>query len=345
MKFRHHCLVGAILNPKVNPGDILILRGMEYLITQAEKNLGVEPLFSQANLFDRLDSEDDNLTWSLVNKRAQTAIFAGTPQFNKDGCGAHVRNLIERMKVAKSQGLLTAYFWLGSGYTEHSYTKEEAVSKMLAPNLEIFKELSQCADFIITRDEITNELLTRGGVPNTRFLDCVFYTPEWFSVTKQPDEFNLIVLRGKENPEECKRIAKASLNLEQFFDGEYPLYYLVHEEREYLWWQQFIPKERLICVCLPNDLLRIYSKVHQMISFRVHGSVVALSLGKQVMNVLNDSRSNILETVGVSSISQSNYPALGQPVFSTVPNILEIKEKEKQRFFDYWKQIAEKLVI
>ena len=345
MKFRHHCLVGAILNPGVNPGDILIVRGMEYLITQAEKNLGVEPLFSHANLFDRLYSEDDNLTWSMVNTRSQTALFAGTPQFNKDGCGAHVRNLIERMKVAKSKGLLTAYFWLGSGYTEHVYTKEEAVAKMLAPNVEIFKELSQCADFIITRDEITNELLTQGGVKNTRFLDCVFYTPEFFSVTPKPAEFNLIVLRGRENFEECEGIAKSSFNLEQYFDGKYPTYYLVHEEWEYTWWLQFISKERLICVCLPEDLLRIYSKAHQIISFRVHGSVVALALGKQVMNVLNDSRSNILETVGVFSISQAHYHTLGSPVFSTVPNISEIKEKEQQRFFEYWKQIMKNLAI
>ena len=337
MQFRHHCLVGAILNPKVNPGDILILRGMEYLITQAELNLGVQPLFSQANLFDRLDSEDDNLTWSLVNARAKTAIFAGTPQFNKDGCGAHFKNLLHRMRVAREQGLVTAYFWLGSGYTEHIYSNEEAIQKMLEPNTAILAELKDSVDFIITRDEITHELLNRAGVPNERFLDCVFFACNWFNQKALKDNFNLIVLRGRDNAEESKIIYETSVGLISKMNAKYPTYFMVHEEREYSWWKQYDPN--VLCVCLPNDLMRIYAQTHQLISFRVHGSVSALAMGKQVANILNDSRSNILETVGVPSIPQVNFYNSSDIKFYKVPNINEIKEKEQKRFNEYWKTV------
>lgn len=339
MNFKHHCLVGAIVNPRVNPGDMLILRGIEYLVSQAELEIGNAPLFSRANIFDDPKSAADNLTWELLKERVSSVIFCGTPQLNKDGCGAHFLNLCKRSEDVRKLGIKSFYFWLGSGYTNHLYTEQSSVDAMYSANVGNLGRVRDNFDAIITRDSITHKVLNRAGIFNAQFLDCVFFTPDYFRVSPGCRNYNLMVLRGKDNLPELEKFAKKSLELERVMDDAVPTLFMVHEEREFSIWKNWLPRERLICVCSPADLLRVYAGANQVVSFRVHGSVVALSLGKSVVNVSTDSRSNILEAAGFESVRYPNYLELKEFQFRNLENVKELKEINRVRFIEFWKNL------
>ncbi|RLG71038.1 MAG: hypothetical protein DRO23_12500, partial [Thermoprotei archaeon] len=87
---------------------------------------------------------------------------------------------------------------------------------------------------------------------------------------------------------------------------------VAHTIQDYLLFKDFLP---VVCINNPYSLAQLYSQVQRVISVRVHGSVLAASLGAAVCNIQTDSRSNILSYIGVQSIPISTFLAKGLTAF------------------------------
>jgi len=141
-----------------------------------------------------------------------------------------------------------------------------------------------------------------------------------------------LVLRFREPSDFVALQLRMYKEYEQQLSTELPTYFVVHEEREFAFWSKLLPREKLLCVINPRDLLQLYARTNKMISLRVHASVVALGFGKEVCNIGMDSRSNILEAVGVKSLPMIKFELGSSPVFETCPNIDQIKSSTEERF-------------
>jgi len=183
-KFKHYMLatpIGACLN---NPGDILIARGIEYLIGERDRVQGITSLFSYCNIFDvdydNIDLSTDTLIWQLAKQRVDEVVICGTPQFNGGGECDRLLPILKRTKSIRRGGIPTTYAWLGSGHTNAHLTSEEAITEMYEKNKSVLERLPESFDKIIVRDNNTHELLNRAGVKNTQYLDSVFYAHKWY---------------------------------------------------------------------------------------------------------------------------------------------------------------------
>lgn len=335
MKTRNYLLVTDTNHQMPNPGDIWIGNGIEWLITQACIQKDIIPVFSYVSLFERSEN-----IWKMSEERADVVVVCGTPQFNSDGGSTHFTPLLKPLTHMKNSGKKLYNLYCGSGTTSHNYGDENYLVKIMGePSKDIIKLYGELFDLIITRDIITHKLLLTQGTKNEQLLCSVFYAINYYGVTPKTPKWNLIVLRGKGDIFLATRRKNAALQYEKSLDSNYPTFYVLHGIEEYeIWIKAGLPKERVICSTSPKELLEIYASANQVISQRVHGSVPAISLRKKVANIATDSRSKILEYVGINSITLQQWENFTPVTFKSVENIDEIKKRDELKFIELFNQ-------
>ncbi len=324
MNIRKYFIITDTNKENSNPGDILIGNGIEYLIRKAEKELDNLPIINYINIFKL-----DDIVWQRVYDEADYLVLCGTPHFNKNGVN-HIFNLFPNIKKAHDLGIVTSALWVGSGYTEIKYTEDTAVEELFKVNKEVIEEY-RIFDLIITRDKISTKIFEKAHIEATQLCDSVFFASDYYSIEARENNINLLVLRDMPNLE--KQVVEVLEKLGDQLEKGRPLFYLCHTVRDFNVYKDLI-KGNIICINNPKDLLEMYSRANQVISFRIHGTIPSINFGKSVINIGVDSRDNILAYFkGWSKNFNEVYthPQLILKKYSTI-DIQEMKESDSKKF-------------
>lgn len=320
MNIKKYFLITDTGRENPNPGDIMIGKGIEYLLSLYEKARENTAIFNYVNIF----SINKNV-WNRLYLEADYLIVCGTPHFSMKP--NHFENLWPLIRVAKQRGIVCINLWSGVAWPDQAYIKEQAIIKLEKTCFLRLKAL-EIFDFIIVRDSITHALYTRAGHTCTQLIDCVFFSPNYFNISSDKKDLQIFTVRNCDSNE---KIALKFRELSKTYPNPIFLAHDIHDFNQYL---PFFGRD-LFCVNNPKSLLRLYSRATDVISMRVHGSVPSMNYGAKIINICNDSRSDILAYVGCNSISINQFLANSyKPQFIDVKKIQNIKEQDKQRFFE-----------
>jgi len=296
MKIHKYFLITDTHYENPNPGDILIGKGIEYLITQVERRYNNFPIFNYINIFG-----SDDAIWGRVYKEADFIIVCGTPQLGLDHIPQHLgQTFYDKLWHAKRLGIIVANLWLGicmgsptlniPSFVERLYCS--SITKFITKNFKLY-------DLIISRDLLTYRVLSRLKIENHLLIDSVFYSPYYYKINNSSESINIVVPRHI--PSHNARIIDTFKKFDKFV-------VLTHDITDFNAYKEHF--SNIICVNNPKSLVEIYSKASTVISLRVHGSVLATFFGAKVANISMDSRSNILSSVGIRSTSINNLKTL-----------------------------------
>ena len=325
MKIVKYFLITDPCVENANPGDHLISKGIQYLLQEVEKQRGNFPIFNTINIFSY-----NKESWERMYEEADYLIVCGTPQLSFKPEESHIKNLWLPIQKAKEKGIICANLWCGSGYPDSQYTFDKSVSRLYEKNKKILKKYFGMFDLIIVRDAITKAVLEKAGLTCNQLIDSVFFSADFYNIKKQVNKWNIIVPRYC--PRNSQLISQTLIKYSKFLDNKIPTYFLCHSIRDYLQYKNFMPFN-LLCINTPKNLLSFYSFANQVISMRVHGSVPSINFDKKVINICTDSRSNILEYVGLKS---TTWRKLDKKTSFFCKNIQYIKERSKAMFLELY---------
>jgi len=275
-----------------NPGDILIGKGIEYLLRKAEERLNNFPIFNYVNIFNL-----NELEWERLYKEADYLIVCGTPQLGVKHIPKHFdTRFYNKLRIAKEKGIILANLWVGFADQNLKRNTDESILLILN-NYKEFLNNYKIFDLIVTRDAIAHKTLKSVGIDNIRLLDSVFYSPNYYNIKSKEKLLNIMVIRNLNswNEKLIKAFSKVKLDKSKY------TIYLAHDISCFNAYYKKVPN--LICINNPKSLLEVYSYAANVVSLRVHGSVPALYFGANVANISMDSRSEILNYIGLSSIN------------------------------------------
>jgi polysaccharide pyruvyl transferase WcaK-like protein len=174
-----------------------------------------------------------------------------------------------------------------------------AVELIIKHHRDFIKNNFSLYDFIVARDGVTKEALDRCEIDAVMLPDCVILADRMHTYIRGEDWtspiYNAIVVRNIGGYND--RIAGATEKIKKQLGDKIPCYILTVNSRDYYLYKELLPdNDSLICITDPGDLIRFFRGTECVVSFRVHGSIMALQSGAEVMNIAMDSRSDIIET-------------------------------------------------
>lgn len=275
-----------------NPGDVFIKDGAKYLITQAEHDV---PIFYDVSPFGR-----DDRVWNLLLNEADCLIIAGRPRLGlfceKSYCDYFFWMDVMR---AKEKGIVIADLWAGSCYPGWDVRRFLELCEGNETLAEVIRYESML-DYVVVRDAPARDLVAQKS-SNVDLLPCsTYWAADWYGVEPKEKEMNAITFRAL--PEHEWVLSKLMAWHRQLLD-ERPTFFLAHGTPDYEWFLQcYGPNKYLVCIYDPRSLLEFYARVDKLVSFRVHGSIPALSLGARVFHIATDTRSLSLNEFGVEPV-------------------------------------------
>jgi len=291
MNIRKYLLITDTSYENPNPGDILIGKGIEYLILQAEKELCNFPIFRYANIFNVYKM--DNNEWLKLIEDIDYIILCGTPQLSHKIPVYFNRPFYDKLRLAKKINKRIANLWIG--IVNQDSVNYKNINTIVGSHRDFIQGNFNVYDLIISRSPITKQILDECDIQNFLLYDSVCYTPFYYGIKFENKSVNLVVVKnlGKWN----SRITKSLKILSQKLDRTRPILHIAHDLTDYYIFKQYFPD--IICVNDPKSLVKLYSHANQVISLRVHGSVLATVFGVPTIHILIDSRSTILEYLGL----------------------------------------------
>jgi len=214
------------------------------------------------------------------------------------------------------------------GFVDQNLERDDDDSVLLILNsYKEFLNNYKIFDFIVTRDTIAHKTLRTVGINNIRLLDSVFYSPYYYSIKNKNKSLNVITVRDLNslNDKIIKSFSKIKV------DETKHTIYLAHDITDFNTYYKKVPN--LICINNPKSLLEIYSYASNVVSLRVHGSVPALYFGANVSNISIDSRSDILNYVGLNSIDIYSFIKKPTVSFNSV-NVHSILRRDMDIFLN-----------
>lgn len=318
---KRYYLVTDAMEITPNPGDIMIGKGIEYLLGSYERDRHEIPIFNYINIFN-----NDCIGWERCKRDADVVVICGTPQLTQGAIADRFKNTFyNHIREIKNCGIKVLNLWVGFCLQEQNYSNLGAVEKLLK-HRDFIQENFSLYDMVISRDSVTNNTLEKSGIVSHQLVDSVTYSHYWYNIFSQSKVYNLFVLkafsqqRNERQIELFKEIEKKS---------SLPCFYLVHQYSDYIELCDMV--DNLVCVSTCKSLLEVYSHANEVYSLKVHGSVVASKFGCSVLHIGIDSRSDILNYIGAKTITLDDFcdkiELKPEPVSSSV-----LAERDKKEF-------------
>ncbi len=297
MDWNKYFILGEANTQNPNPGDVLIKDGVKYLITRADPGL---PIFCDVSPFGR-----DERVWNLVMKEADYLMIAGRPRLGLFAVKLHCDYYFWKdVMAAKASGIVTADLWAGSGFPGWDVNRALELFDRDPTLAEVIGYESQL-DYVVVRDSLAYQTLARKSVQADLLPCSTCWAPDWYGIEPHEKTINAVVLRAMpSHPWVLDRCIKWH---RQLLDDK-PTFFLAHGTPDYEWFlERHGPDERLMCIYDPRSLLEFYARVDKMVSFRVHGTIPALTLGARVFHVATDIRSLSVRELGVEPVYYTEF--------------------------------------
>lgn len=276
----------------VNPGCRLITDGIRWLIRQIDPHA----IFLPVEMM-----EDDASGWDMVMAQADVLLLCGNPRFNLDERGVYWDlGIWQRITQACDAGIPFIDAWAGAAHPFpllKTGIMAEAIASLRKTKTILAYESR--AAVCIARDSVANELL-RSCNENTVLLPCsAWHAIAEHGIVAEEKSCHCIALRHMPG---YPWIIDRALAIQRALQQERRTYILTHAAADYGWIKARRQIPNLVCISDAPSLLRFYARVDKLLSFRIHASIPALSLGARVSNVSMDSRSLTVDEFGIPSI-------------------------------------------
>jgi len=326
MKTVNYHLITTAHREHENPGDILIGKGIQYLLRSFENRIGRMPIFNYIDIFDQPAD-----IWDFCYDHADIVVLCGTPQLNQNEIPDRFGiEFYKNLKKCKALGKKVVNLWTGFCYQDCLATTEQSVNSLLKYK-DFIKNNFSVFDFIVARDEVTTKVIEHAGLSVTQLIDCVSFAPYWYNIEASEKKLNVFVPRdiGEHNP----KIAARFKQIEQDYSD---VVYVCHSYNDYKFYKNHFKN---ILVANVHELIQFYSMAKNVISLRIHGSVLASHFGCNLLNVSMDSRANILEYMGLQSMDLFTFEEKSVDIMRPVKmNITNQISESKDRFFKLYRQ-------
>lgn len=283
-----------------NPGSLLIEHSVRWLLRRADP----QAQFLMVSL-----RSPDRDGWRTLKRQADTVIWCGNPRLNDSDVGQYCDFGVWRpLLKAIDAGVMFIDAWAGSSYPYAPLDTFEQRYARLAANVKnvAILQWEKRAALVIARDRLAEHLLARHA--NTvRFPCSTWFARKYWRIEPGPKTQNAIIVRRLPGHPEVVRTALAAR--EALTAAQKPVILAAHNVADVDWYRRHGCKEPILVLCDPETLLRFLAITDKLLSWRVHASVPALSLGTQVANVEIDGRAAVLDEFGVPSLPMDFKPA------------------------------------
>lgn len=244
--------------------------------------------------------------WAKVEKTADKLVFCGNPRFNQTeaktywdwGVWKHILELYDK-------GMPFIDAWAGSCVGFQEYTSNPNPCNVFDILMGVRKnrdilQFEAKAERLIARDKPT-ELMFQTVSKNVELIPCCsIYAKNEYRIESGKKDYNLIVLRSLPGNEWLlDKIAKVQKQMSK----DKPCILLVTTKQDLEWCQKVKP----MGVYEPEELLKLYARTDEMVSFRVHASIPAYSLGAKVTDYYYDSRCETTKLLGIKSLPFTTF--------------------------------------
>lgn len=317
----------------VNPGTQFIHRGIRYMIKQVDPD---------ARFFTVCQDEYIQEEWDCVKNRADVLIIGGGPRLNSSPkatcfCDWDVWSYIS---MAMDWGIPVWDLSVGATYYLPLPTdpKKMALRMIGIPKVMQILTYYPGVSLATTRDPVMQEMLRVTKIKST-LLPCVSYwSRHYWDIKPVEKKYNVVVIRRLPGHEHYL-MSKIMTAFEKLH-SEKETKLLAHVQADADWFREgnhnlFGSEAYVEVVNDPKLLMKFYTAADKVISFRLHGSVMGLSMGAKVLNVAIDSGSFCMDQFAVQSIYFTDLRKKEIPLdkFQEISNTWEMSDY-KQKHLD-----------
>lgn len=306
-----------------NPGWFFITDGMKWLMRQVDPAVTFLPV-------DMI--RPDEAGWRIVMQQADCVILAGNPRFNWTEATTYWDWDVWRpILKAIEAGIPFVDGWAGGSHPPPLRRLDEMVAALARlRKTQQLLEFEAKAGLCIARDAVAYHLLRRAN-SRTYLLPCSsWFAARWHHVAASRKDCHAINVRCVPGEE---WIVDRLVALQRVLSHERPTYLIAHAYGDYAWAKSVRPDiPNLILSNDPESLLRLYARVDKLLSFRLHATIPALSLGARVCDMAIDSRSLAVREFGVHSTPYTDLrradfeprfqPAANEPDMTAIGRVL-----------------------
>lgn len=296
---------------RVNPGTQFIVQGLMYLIKQADPDAVFFPVCQDAYI---------TYEWFKVHEVADVLIFAGGPRMNnhptsRQYCDWDIWSHIETAREDSGLPFMDLYM----GASHYFPLPKEANSRCLAqdmasiPKNAAILENYRKAALVIARDDVASAMIER-NYAEVPVLPCASWwaRQHWSLPRSAKKEWNAIVIRNLPGNEWIMARLEEMAGL---MSNKRPVRMIAHSEADREWVEKSVSRtlgKDIEVISDSKELLEFYQKAGRVLSLRLHGTIVALSMGAQVHHLAVNSGAYALHPFGVKWTS---YDALKKSSF------------------------------
>jgi len=269
-----------------NPGSEMITAGIRYLVRQAVRG----PEFVQIDML-----RDNPAHWAAAQD-CDALIICGNPRFSTCATEWWESGIWERLVAAQRSGVRVIDGWAGATHWyDPAATLEEMATRIAShgANAEAMHSAKQI-HARITRDRLMQRIYSDAGASST-LLPCSSWWARldvpWEQAAKRSGTAVVLGTHDMDWPLDCVRACLGRLEGADVIScalSDYERFGAVGV--------------RSTLVSDPAALLRLYSSLDRVLSFRLHAAIPAASVGCAVGMVATDSRPLACEEFGIPSI-------------------------------------------
>lgn len=286
-------LTSPRVGPDLNAGSHLISDGVKALIHFADPKAVLQDI----TLFNYRP-----IDWKIILSQAKGIFLCGNPRFAP---GEHpyfwCTELLEHMKKAQATKIKIGDLFLGSAFPIPTlHTSAMATELLKSERNKKTQATLSTFDLVITRDPLSQKICSQLFDHSILLPDSTFWAKDFYHVQPGKKKHNCVTAPSLNcTPWLLKKLHEISKRLAK----EKTTYFLCHAKNEYWLTRKTIPDiKNLIIIYDPDALLRFYADTDKLVSCRLHGSIPALSLGVNVINIAVDSRAFAYDQFGFRSV-------------------------------------------